>query len=121
MCIKYHTIEIPIARFERLSVNLMHKRSNLLSLEQRRIFQLLSLMFSHKNSVNNLKIPVRNTREADRPQFRIERYQNMKYKNSPFYKGVDLWKELPLDIINSDSIFQFKKKLKHRYTTYLDV
>ena len=72
-------------------------------------------------SVNNLKIPVRNTREADRPQFRIERYQNMKYKNSPFYKGVDLWKELPLDIINSDSIFQFKKKLKHRYTTYLDV
>ena len=110
-----------VRRRDKLSVSSMHKKSKLLSLEQRRTFQLLSLMFLHKNCRSNLKSPIRNTREADRPQFTVERYQNMRYKKSPFYKGVELWKLLPLEIVNSDSLFQFKKNLKSRYKTYLDV
>ena len=87
----------------------MHKRANLLSLEQRRTFQLLHLMFIHKENVDNLRIPERNTRAAQRDQFYVERYNNIKFKNSPFYKGSELWKLLPNDIVLIDSIFQFKQ------------
>ena len=70
----------------------MHVKANLLSLEQRRTQQLLHLMYMHKRNPVNLIPAVRNTRAADREQFHVERYSNCKYKNSPFYKGVELWK-----------------------------
>ena len=44
-----------------------------------------------------------------------------KYKYSPFYKGVELWKLLPGEIAASDSIFQFKHALKSRYKTYVNI
>ena len=109
-----------VKRRDRLSIASMHKRSHLLSLEQRRTFQLLNLMYMHKNNPQNLRIAPRQTRGADRQQFNIERYNNLKYKNSPFYKGAELWNLLPLDIVTSESIYQFKKSLKNRYKTYVD-
>ena len=89
----------------------MHKRSNLLSLEQRRTLQLLSLMYLHKSDPTNLRTAARNTRGADRDQFYVEQYNTCKYKNSPYYKGSELWKLLPLHIANSDSLFQFKDRV----------
>ena len=63
--------------------------------------------------------PVRNTRAADRDQFHVERYSNCKYKSSLFfYKGVELWKLLPLEIVSCDTLFQFKMDLKARYNRY---
>ena len=109
-----------VKRRDRLSVSNMHKKSNLLSLEQRRTFQLLGLMYLHKNDIANIIIPVRNTRGADREQFNVERYNNLKYKHSPFYKGADFWKKLPNNIVTSDSIFQFKKLLISQYKYYVD-
>ena len=110
-----------VKRRDRLSVSRMHSNSHLLSLEQRRTFQLLSMMFVHKNNRKTVRIPARNTRGARRDQFDVERYNNLKYKNSPFFKGSVLWNQLPLDIAQSDSIFQFKKSLKNRYNKYVDV
>ena len=83
---------------DKLSVSKMHKRAKLLSLEQRRTLQLLHLMFIHKSNVVNLRVLARNTRAAQRSQFYVERYNNIKYKNSPFYKGSELWNLLPIDI-----------------------
>ena len=77
-------------------------------------------MFIHKENVSNLRLIERNTRAAQRDQFYVERYNNMKYKNSPFYEGAELWKLLPLDIASSDSIFQFKLNLKKTYKTFCD-
>ena len=77
-------------------------------------------MFIHKENVDNLRIPERNTRAAQRDQFYVERYKNIKFKNSPFYKGAELWKLLPNDIVLIDSFFQFKQALKRRYTTFCD-
>ena len=107
-------------RRDRLSISNMHRRSNLLSLDQRRTLQLLNLMHLHKANCKNIAIPPRNTRAADRDNFVIERYNNLKYKNSPFYKGANLWSLLPIDIARSQSIYEFKKSLKNRYTTYVD-
>ena len=104
-----------VKRGDKLSMANMHKKAKLLSLEQRRSLQLLHLMFIHKENVSNLRLIVRNTRAAQRDQFYVERY-----KNSPFYKGAELWKLLPLDIASSDSIFQFKLNLKKTYETFCD-
>ena len=99
----------------------MHNGSHLLSLEQRRTFQLLGLMILQKINPNNLRIAPRQTRGADHEQFLVERYDNLKYKNSAYYKGAVLWKLLPHDIATSESMFQFKKSLKSRYKTFVDV
>ena len=109
-----------VRRRDRLSVSIMHNSANLLSLEQRRTFQLLSLMYLHKNDVINLRIPIRNTRGADRDRFIVERYNCLKYKHSSFYKGAELWDKLPVDIASSNTLFEFKKKLVTRYNTYVD-
>ena len=96
----------------------MHKKSNLLSLEQRRTFQLLQLMYLQKHDVN--VIPARQTRGPARAQFHVEKYNVCKYKNGPFYKGADLWKLLPKDIASCDSIYQFKTLLESRYKDFVD-
>ena len=72
----------------------------------------------HKNNPVNLRPVNRHTRAANRDQFYVERFSNCKYKNSPFYKGAELWKLLPPDINNSDTLYQFKQSLKTRYTKY---
>ena len=107
-----------VRRRDKLSISNMHTRANLLSLEQRRTFQLLSLMYIHKNNPVNLRPIVRNTRAADRDQFYIERFTNCKYKNSPFYKGAEMWSLLPHDIIESDTLYQFKQSMKKKYCKY---
>ena len=110
-----------VKRRDKLSVSKMHKKAKLLSLEQRRSLQLLHLMYLHKNNVVNLRTPIRNTRASQREHFYVERYNNIKYKNSPYYKGAALWDLLPMDVATSDSIFKFKHTLKLRYNTYCDI
>ena len=86
----------------------------------RRTLQLLSLMYLHKSDPTNLRTAARNTRSADCDQFYVERYNTCKYKNSPYYKGSELWKLLPLHIANSDSLFQFKLNFKKEYKSYVN-
>ena len=75
-------------------------------------------MYIHKQNRDNLLVPNRNTRGAVRDKFYIERYQNCKYKNSPYYKGAELWKNLPIDLTRSECLFQFKTGLKKLYKKY---
>ena len=90
----------------------MNAEASLLSLEERHELQLLSLMYNHRTSLNVRRLHNRPTRNAERFTFYTERYNNLRYKNSPFYKGSELWNTLPLATIDSDSIFEFKKCLK---------
>ena len=106
-----------VKRRDKLSISKMHKKANLLSLEQRRTFQLLSFMYIHKGYRMNLIVPPRNTRAAARDQIYVERYNNTKYKNNSFYKGAELWKLLPIEIASSDSLFQFKQHIQRQYRT----
>ena len=109
-----------VKRRDKYSVVKMHKQAKLLSLEQKRSLQLLHLMYLHKNTIDNMRILNRNTRAARCEHFYVERYNNIKYKNSPFYEGAELWDLLPLYITESESIFQFKHNLKRRYKIYCD-
>ena len=78
-------------------------------------------MYCHKNSPLNLRRPARITRGAVRDIFYVERFQNCKYKNSPFHKATNLWKLLPDDLSNCDTLFQFKQCLKKGYCKYMDI
>ena len=102
-----------------MSVKTLHKNAKLLSLDQRRKVQLLSLMFIHKFN-HDVRRPVnRHTRGADRFKFKLERYNTVKYKNSPYYKGSELWDSLALATINCDNLFEFKQCLRKRLINYL--
>ena len=104
---------------DRMSVKTLHKNAKLLSLDQRRKVQLLSLMFIHKFN-HDVRRPVnRHTRGADRFKFKLERYNTVKYKNSPYYKGSELWDSLALATINCDNLFEFKQCLRKRFINYL--
>ena len=41
-----------VRRMDRMSIKKLHGKAKLLSLEQKRIIQLLSLMYNHKASLN---------------------------------------------------------------------
>ena len=107
-----------IRRRDRISIKKMHGEAKLLSLSQRRKIQLLILMYKHK-ACHDVRRPVlRATRNAQRFNFFTERYHNLKYKNSPYYKGSELWKTLPLEVIDCDNIYEFKKCLNKIYRAY---
>ena len=103
---------------DRVSIVQMHTRAGLLSLEQRRQKQLLSLMFIHKQRHDVARVHGRNTRAAQIFEFIRERYNCNKYKNSPYYKGALLWDKLPVVVKNSTHLLEFKKHLKTVYRNF---
>ena len=105
---------------DKISIVQMHRRANLLSLEQRRKKQLLSLMFAYKQRHNVARVHARRTRAADVFSFTRERYNCIKYKNSPYYKGSLLWDGLPVEARNSMTLLEFKGHLKNIYRDYDD-
>ena len=101
-----------------MSIKKLHADAKLLSLEQRHLMQLLSLMYNHKKKLNVRCVPVRATRNAARFTFYTERYNNLKYKNRPHYIGSEMGNKLPLSTIDSETLFEFKMNLKQIYRTY---
>ena len=73
-------------------------------------------MYNHKKYLNVRRVAHRVTRNADRFTFYTERYNKVKYKNSPYCKGSEMWNNLPNDTINCENIFEFKKCLKKNLT-----
>ena len=107
-----------VHRRDRMSLVAMHNNANLLSFDQRRKIQLLSLMYKHKSNHDVQHIFRRATRGADRYKFALDRYNVTKYKNSPYYKGSERWDTLPQYVIDSTCFTEFKQNLKTVYCTY---
>ena len=79
---------------------------------------LLSLMYIHTVHHDVQHTFCRATRGADRCKFEVERYNVIKYKNSPYYKGSELWDALARHIIDSTCLTEFKRHLmtvNHEY------
>ena len=106
---------------DRVTLINMHEQANLVSLEQRRQVQLLSLMYIYRNFVNIQRIFARNTRQGERYNFRVDNYQSRKYKNSPYFKGTVLWDLLPNDVINLPTILEFKRAIKLRFMPFNEI
>ena len=97
---------------DRFSVKNLHSQAKLLSLDQRRQIQLLTLMYIHKQNVNPFRVNARHTRGADRYRFHTERCNNSKYRNSPYYRRSNVWDLLLKSTIDSDTLFEFKMIVK---------
>ena len=85
---------------DRLTLIDMHREANLVSLEQGRQIQLLSLLSIYRSIGNVERIFARNTRQGRRFNFRVDNYQSGKYKSSPYFKGTILGDRLPDNVIN---------------------
>ena len=104
---------------DRISLVEIHKRSNLVSLEQRRCIQLLSLLHVHGTmNPEVIHVPPRNTRAANIKKYKTGKYENVKYRNSPYYKAAKLWDTLPNDIKNIATTAELKGLLKKHFFPY---
>ena len=94
----------------RVSIKNMHVRAKLLSLEQRRQRQILVMMFIYKQPHNDIhRVYNRRTQSAEVYAFVEERYNCVKYRNSPYYIGSILWESLPLIVHTSETLIEFKR------------
>ena len=75
-------------------------------------------MFIHKHKHDVARIHRPDNRAARQFSFVRERYNCIKYKNSPYYKGALLWDGLSVTARNSVNLLEFKKHLKTVYRTY---
>ena len=105
-------------REDRVSLDTMHAKAKLISLEQRRCIQLLSLMYKMSKNNENRKAGNRRTRQYDKYVFRTDSKIGTKYAMSPFYKGTKLWDQLSRDVQFSDTILTFKNNIKNHYNVF---
>ena len=97
---------------DKVSLDVMHGKARLVSLEQRRYKQLLCLMYKLSKNPENRKVGNRITRQNEKYVFRTDIKIGVKYATSPFYKGTNLWNQLEKEIQFSDNIHVFKKHLE---------
>ena len=106
---------------DRVSVEHMHNQAILLSLDQRRQKQVLSLLFIYKNRHEYVRrVYARNTRAANVYTFARQRFHNIKYKNSSYFKGSLLWDMLPVMTRNCLNVSDYLNSLKRTYSKYND-
>ena len=103
---------------DRISLVNIHSQANLVSFEQCRSIQVLLLLYSHGKLNPQVLAPPCNPRAANRLKYWIqtEKYENGKYKNSPFYKAAKLWDTLPKYIVDTGTLTELKKHLKAYYS-----
>ena len=106
---------------DRIEIEALHKKGRLLSLEQRRERQLLTLMYNYSKNNNVRKIGVRETRGANKFVFRTDSKIGTKYMNSPFYRGTKLWNKLNQDIQFSENRWIFKGHITKMYKQYVNL
>ena len=103
---------------DRISIEELHSKCKIISLEQRRRIQLLGLMYLLSKDVDFLHVPGRITRNANRIVFKVPAKINPVYERSPYYIGTLLWNELPQLTQESNCIYEFKKILRCENRVY---
>ena len=106
---------------DRVKIDDLHKKFEIVSLEQRRRIQLLLLMYKKSKDITMHKVFARNTRVSRRIVFKTDGYQGGLYKRSPYFVGCNLWDSLALDIIEMPDIVSFKTRLKRLNQHYVDL
>ena len=98
---------------DRVSIEKLHKKAKLLSLEQRRQKQLLTLMYIYSQLDDVQHVGVRHTRMANKFVFKTANRIGNKYENSTFHRGTKLWNNLTRDVQ-----WIFKSNIAKLYKVY---
>ena len=97
---------------DRIKIQDLHSKCNIISLEQRRRIQLLLIMYKKKSKdVSLRKFCPRNTRGSNRFVFKTDHFEGTLYKRSPHFQGSKLWELLPLCDIELPDMLSFKKSV----------
>ena len=104
-----------------ITVNQLYAEANLQSLEQRRIFQLLKLLYDCSKYRKYLMITANRTRADVKVVFNIPGKCTTKFLNSPFYKGSQIWSTLPVDVQQANNNDVFSKQIRPMYSTYANL
>ena len=105
-------------RADHVRIEDLHKNVHLLGLEQRRIKQLLRLMYLHSKDPDVLKVAERHTRNSTKVVFKTMGKCKTVYLNSPFYKGKLLWDKLTENVQKSGTLHEYMKVVNHMYNQY---
>ena len=96
---------------DRVSLEKLHSKCKILSIEQRMRKQLLRLMFLLSKEMEFIKPPLRETRNASKTVFKIPTKITPKYEKSPFLIDTKLWDDLPNDIQQVNNVFELKREM----------
>ena len=111
ICLRYRMVD-------HVTIGQLHTEAHLQSLEQRRIFQLLNLMYDCSNSTEYLKTTGNRTRADSKVVFKIPTKCSTRFLNSPYYKGTQYWNVLDKNVQRAATPQIFKKYVKTLYSTY---
>ena len=109
------TIEYEIVPERKRPVTEFYTRYNLTSLYQRRVGHLLFYMFKvGKQNIENLEMqrPKIELRSKNKVKFKNKFTNITKVQNSPFYRGVFLWDQLPIDLQGEAKLQTFKNGVR---------
>ena len=111
ICLRYRMVD-------HVTIERLHEEANLQSLEQRRKFQLLKLLYDYSKDVRYLKVTRDRTRAEAKIVFDIPDRCTTRFLNSPFYRGTQIWNALPENVQRAANIDIFSKYIKPMYRTY---
>ena len=103
---------------DKVSIETLHAKCKLISLEQRRSKQLLRLIYLLSKGEKFLHMPGRLTRNANKIIFKVPTRITPLYGCSPYYMGTMLWNALPQATQESNSKFEFKRVIDRTNRTY---
>ena len=106
---------------DKVSIEKLHAKCKILSLEQRMRKQLLWLMYLLSKDASLISVPVRETRNAVKIVFKVPTRINPKYEKSPFYIGTKLWNDLSKEVQSTNSVYDFKREVDKMYCKYKDL
>ena len=95
-----------------ISVARLHNDAWVSNLSVRRDVQLVSLMFDLKCHGLFKKEGIRNTRSTENYIFETDIVHTGIYAKSPYYKGANLWNEVPRHLQQVPNKGKFKKDIK---------
>ena len=93
----------------------------IISLEQRRQIQCLSLMYRLSKKSSFIKPANVNTRGNVKTKFNLMSKCTSKYLNSPLYRGATLWDKLDKTIQDVQSVPKFTCEIMKEYKVYVDL
>ena len=106
---------------DRVSISELHTKCNIIGTKQRMQRQLLWLMYLLSKEMSYIHVPARQTRNANKIQFKVPTKILPIYENSPYYIGTKLWNGLSKEVQCKENVYAFKKEIRNMYSTYQKV
>ena len=113
-CLLYNQVD-------HISIERLHNEMKVVSLEQRRRTQNLTLMYRLSKIPKYIKQPNVNTRGNVKKKFSLMTKCTHKYLNSPLYRGAALWDELDKNVQDKPALKYYMKEILKTQRVYVDL